>query len=135
MLFTCEKFRGVARVLSFYILFYVGALFRAYDVMRHVTRRPYLVLLMAFFGLLILNEFCDIELARNQYTNPVFYLIASLLGWGLLYGVAYKIKTNGFALFFCVVGRNTMPIIIFHFLAMKIVTGIGLVLYDDPVFA
>ncbi|MBP3817620.1 MAG: acyltransferase family protein [Butyrivibrio sp.] len=126
---------GGARAFSCYCLFYLGAVIKRYGIMMYMCKCPMLFVAFAFASLLLINPFYDIELARNQYTNPVVLIIASTLGWIVVYGIAAQIeKKNMFARILCIIGKNTMPIIILHFLAMKLVTGVGLLIFNEPVY-
>ena len=126
---------GVARIFSFYCLFYLGGVIKRYVLMRYICKCPVLFAGLAFVGLLIIDPYCDIELARNQYTNPVFLIIASIFGWIFVYGVSAEIEKRKILVkFLCVIGKNTMPIIILHFLAMKLITGVGLLIFNEPAY-
>lgn len=57
------------------------------------------------------------------------YLPAALLGWMMIMAL-YQIAPLNLVSY---VGRHTMPILIFHFLAFKLVNFCGTLYYDDPI--
>ena len=80
--------------------------------------------------------FGSIGLSANKYPNPLFLIIASLLGWQFLYEISWFINRfdglikRGFIL----IGNNTMSVIIFHFICFKLVNLLGCLVYNKPTF-
>lgn len=73
--------------------------------------------------------------APEQYVEPVYFILCSLAGWFLIYGISELIKDKGILrslLIYC--GRNTMPIVILHLLAFKIVTFIQMKVYGGEAY-
>ena len=87
-----------------------------------------IILIFCLAMLLILNAFGTIEISQNQYTNIVYFIGVSLLGWYFIYELSYfvsKIKRATNVLNY--IGKNTMPILILHFVAFKLVNIIGVI--------
>ena len=115
-------------IFTCYILFYIGVNFKKYEKDRkHIIR--IIIILLSFVFLIILNKYGTIELSKNEYTNPIYFIIVSLLGWYLVYESSYylsKIKSINNVLQY--IGKNTMPILIFHFIAFKMINFIIVIL-------
>lgn len=62
---------------------------------------------------------------------PIF-VSSALVGWILLCEVANV--SHGVGVLISYIGRNTMPILLFHFLAFKLVNYIGTLYYSHPAF-
>lgn len=90
-------------------------------------------LLISFIWLLLLNHYGAIELNRNQIQDPVFFLAASVFGfWGLM-SMSMIVKPQGIRNSLIMLGKNTLPIVMYHFLAFKIVTVLQIAVYDMPI--
>ena len=71
-----------------------------------------LLLLMSFVG--------EISLGSNYYPNPLFMLLASFFGWLMLYSISAIIELLApVKTLFCSLGKNSLIIMIFHFLFFK----------------
>lgn len=140
--FYCSKifnndFYGIARTSSFYCLYFIGYILRIYKYKYFLWNwKQYLpILLISFEILLWLNCLGSIELVQNRYENPIFLLLASLFGWIFLYSLSYFInKVSNLKNIILVIGRNTISVVILHFLSFKIVSFIIVSLYDLPSF-
>ena len=82
----------------------------------------------AFALLLAMLPFGSVGLAGNQYPNWLFLLVASAAGWVLVYECAQLAAAllPRLAAVLAALGRATMPVVILHFLAFKLVTALGL---------
>ncbi len=137
--FACYKmsrtFVGVDKILSYYVLFHMGYTIKKYSwserertVLRHI-----LLLLSTFSVLIICNNMGSIALSKNSYTNPIYFLIVSFVGWQFVYELAYFIgKGKYLKRFLVVLGQNTLAIVILHFLCFKIVSYLGVLINQDP---
>ena len=65
-----------------------------------------------------------IDLAHNNYPNPVLFLAASMSGWALCYSTAWFLKHSRLKPFMVFIGKRTMSILVFHYLAFKIVNAV-----------
>lgn len=119
---------GIVRAFSFYCLFYLGFVFRQYKETRSEDSafRTGLVMLVSFLLLSVCNHLGSIALGENAFGNPFFLLTASVAGWLFLYEGAVFLKRVPFLCrIVSYIGRNTLPIVILHLLAFKIVSYIG----------
>ena len=88
-------------------------------------------MIVSFILLVVLNQFGTIELSQHKYTNPIYFISVSILGWYFIYELAYFItKLKKIPLVFEYIGKNTMPILIFHFISFKIVNLIGVIILN-----
>lgn len=87
----------------------------------------------ALLVLAFCNQIGSIALDENRYENPVFLLVVSICGWVLLYEVAQELKKRKLlvdAIVCC--GQNSMAIVVLHFLCFKIISFVGVVVYNRP---
>ena len=83
----------------------------------------------------ILNLLGTVSLSQIEYGNPFFFLAASLAGWAFLYSLAYFLKQLlPVKRVLTEVGRRTLSVMIFHFLAFKIVAVAVAAIYGLPMF-
>lgn len=124
---------GIERVMSYYILFHIGRLFKEKLTfnLNHIKR--ILLMVVSFVILVICKRFGNIDLDINQYVNPAFLLITSLAGWFLIYELAYYLNLPKWtSKLLSVIGTNTMSVVIFHFLMFKGVNYIQIMVYNFP---
>ena len=106
---------GVNRVLSYYCLFYLGAVVRELQKTVRTEKYHYWKMVVAFLILVLCNQIGSIALDENRYENPVFLLVVSICGWVLLYEVAQELKKKKLladAIVCC--GQNSMAIVVLH---------------------
>lgn len=109
------------QVLTCYILFDLGRKISKYKKETKSITKIF-VITLSFILLLILSKLGKIEIAQNEYTNPIYFMFASILGWSFIFELSYfisKIKIISHILQY--IGRNTMPIIIGQFIVFEIV--------------
>lgn len=128
---------GIETCFSCYCLFYIGLLLNKYNekVYPVKTRNVVIVYFVSTFVLCVLSRFGSVGLAANNYSNPLFLLVASLAGWYMLYGLAMLIKQNEkVGELFAYIGKNTLPIVVLHFLAFKLVSLTGVLVLGDELY-
>ena len=128
---------GLSYIGSYYILYFLGYFF---SLTREQYRRwPWFVwifIALASYGTLKwLQPRGGIGINRNSYTSPLFLLAASISGWWLLYSISTLIERlpylkTGFAF----IGQHGLPVVIFHFLAFRLVALIVVALNGLPSF-
>ena len=124
---------GVNRVLSYYCLFYLGAIVRELQKTVRIEKYHYWKMVVAFLILVLCNQIGSIALDENRYENPAFLLVVSICGWVLLYEIAQELKKKKLlsdAIVCC--GQNSMAIVVLHFLCFKIISLVGVVVYNQP---
>ena len=120
-------------MLSYYCLFYLGAVVRELQKTVRTEKYHYWKMVVAFLILVLCNQIGSIALDENRYENPVFLLVVSICGWVLLYEVAQELKKKKLladAIVCC--GQNSMAIVVLHFLCFKIISLVGVVVYNQP---
>lgn len=129
------SFWGLSKVLSYYSLFFCGYVWKEKKIFDKFQKKVchIAVLALSLLVLLILNNFGRIALDLNSYVNPVFFLVASFSGWLFLYELAFLIqKVRWLENIISCIGRNTMSVIVLHFLCFKIVNFIGAICEGKP---
>ncbi len=119
---------GMVRMFSFYCLFYLGFVFNKYKetLLDHNAVKTGLVMIASFLLLLLYDHLGGIALGENDFMDPIFMLTASIAGWLLLYAGAAVLKRVPFLCkTISYIGENSLPIVILHLLAFKIVSFIG----------
>lgn len=85
------------------------------------TAKKFLIFIFTFAILLFFNQIGTIEISKNIYTSVFFFLIVSFSGWLCLYELSYFIeKVSYLKKMLVYIGKNTMPILLLHFIAFKI---------------
>lgn len=119
-------------VLTAYALMHLGALLRHFDlaVERLGRRWMFVVACVCSVVLLELMRRGNVYLVNNRYPSILFLVLSSLCGWYLLMSIS---QVEWFGRIGAVyVGRHTMPLLIFHFLAFKLVTAVGVLVAGEP---
>jgi len=131
---------SIDKVLSFYILFFLGFLIKKYSTMLGIIfGRTIFVRIITITICLSILLFCNqigrIELVLTDYKNPLYFIVVSITGWLMVYQISYFLsKISVTRKLFTYLGRNTMPIVIFHFLCFKIISLVGIVKYKLPLY-
>lgn len=128
---------GFAKVASFYCLYYLGHLLsRKKDLLMQMKWYFWLPAgIISFAALYIMGMFGSISFAQVKYVNPVYMLTASVCGWFMLYSIAFFLKSiPGVKKPLMEIGRRTLSVVIFHFLAFKLVAAIVVRYYGVPAF-
>lgn len=127
----------MAQTASFYGLYLLGHILSLYkEKYIHWNWKWHLpIMVVSFTLLLILNNFGKIALSNNSYVNPLFLLATSFLGWCLLYSISHFITLVPHIKFiFVEIGKRTLSVVILHFLSLKIVAAIIVLIYNLPIF-
>lgn len=124
---------SIGNCLSVYILFFIGHSMKQMTFSKTVNKYKLPSILCSLAILMIGNQFGSIELNINFTSNPLFFLLVSVSGWVLLYSIAKSIQNYKYSKAIVFIGRNTMPILIFHFLAFKLINLIGILIYNMPI--
>ncbi len=130
-----HSFYGIDRVFSNYILFHGGIVLKRYHISDKTRTeiQHFCICVSTLIVLLVCNNVGKIALDQNSYVNPVFFLIVSFSGWQFLYEIAhYIMKSNSLKNLFTCIGRNTLSVVILHFLSFKIVSYIGVLINKQP---
>lgn len=134
---TGKSLAGYARVFSCYILFYLGHIFKLFNISNigNSMKKHVFTFLICMAILLYMDRLGSIDLGANSYGNPLYLLIVSCVGWQFLYEMAEIIKQREKVKDFWVkIGQNTLAVIILHFLCFKIVNVVEVIIYRKPSF-
>ena len=123
------------KLFSCYCLYYLGLLMSIVIPKKWEKTSVCLVTsVVSFFALWGLGMIGTISLGNNDYVNPLFMLTASVLGWMMVYSVSVlTVRILFLNRFFTLLGRNTIIIVIFHFLFFKPVNALVMYVKGWPV--
>ncbi len=114
---------GLDLMFSYYCLYFIGVIVGKITPEIEQKLKPHIFLLLSVISaavLFIMGMFGTIALNKNSYTNPLFLLATSLLGWILLYGVSCSLESiTPLKTLFSELGQNSIVIMILHFLFFK----------------
>lgn len=137
--FDFFNFSELPTILTSYILFTCGFYIREWwkrnDGMITIKHGMVMVI-MSFFALSILFGL-GTNTNLTSFDNPCYFLISSLAGWIILYYIALmivRVRRTNIMLCLCYIGKNTMPIVLFHFMAFKVITIMEIMVYQLPWF-
>lgn len=82
-----------------------------------------------FAILLVFYNFGSVEISKSTMTNPIFYVVCSIAGFVVIYGISQKL-TN--IKWLSIIGQHTLAIMLLHFTAFKVVTLIEIEYYGLP---
>jgi len=121
----------IGRILTAYALIHIGVLLRSKDL-KIKRLRPSLQLLVAmasFCILLAMSPLGSVALSSNKFTSCTFLIVCSVSGWYFLLSISSFIENRTLSY----IGEHTLPIVIFHFLAFKVVSIVGILAVNDPI--
>lgn len=130
--------KGFNTVFTVYSLLWIGNMLKKYCVMRifdNIWHR-YILVFASFCILTLIKPFGYISLDGNNMENPIYFLVASLSGWFLLWGIAKILQKVNFIgnNAICYISIHAVPIIALHFLAFKIVNVIYVLIKEMPYY-
>ncbi len=101
----------------------------AYINREKIKFNNYILMIICFILLLILNNFGKISMNSNEFTNPLYFIICSLAGIYFVIAISNFIleKTNKIAKVLEYIGRITLEIMAWHFIGFKIAMLIQLI--------
>lgn len=120
------KYVGGCPLLPSYAIFHLGVVMRRFCGKREIVgaTRNIIVMLAAGVALCVLCKFERLGLAQNRYNNGITLILASAIGWYFVLAFANLIRMYAGRISDCFsyVGMRTLPILIYHMIAMKMVT-------------
>lgn len=95
--------------------------------------KKHLFALIGLLGTIIPLYFVkdSISLKSNSIINPFYFVFCSLMGYIFIYSLSRMLKDTKISNVLAYIGNHTLPIVMFHYLSMKIVTLIGIVYFND----
>jgi len=122
--------------LSIYFVYVLGYTVKRINVLNHLKNRVWSVWISAATAAVILaflNQQGSVAVNTNTYTNPPYLVVVSCLGCILCTSVALLLgKTEFVSIVLSYLGRNSLYIFLFHFLAFKLITCIEVVASARP---
>ena len=133
---TGWNYWGLGQSASMYWLYFSGnVLGENKDKIARLQNKHYIVIfIVSFSALLVLNKCGKVNLAFNYYVDPAYFLAVSFAGWGFLYSLSVFISETKLSGMMQYIGKNTLSVVILHFLAFKTVAYIVVKIYDLPPF-
>ncbi len=121
---------GIHCFFAAYLAFLSGVILHNMDIPDKIFRHRNKTLTITLLLLCLLNHAGSINMSSGNITNPLFFLTVSVSGWFMLYSIAsYQcIRENRLLVF---IGQHTLGILLFHFLAFKIVTWVYISLSNE----
>lgn len=119
------------RALVALSVYYLGYMYKKYE--SKISMNIYFA--FAAFILLFLNKrYGIIAMDSNIYSSPAFFILNSILGIYLNIYVGKLLDTKFKFNLLQYIGKNSLYIMVFHFLAFKVVNFIQVLLYRYPVY-
>lgn len=126
--------KGLDKTFSVYILIHIGRVLKHFSVMeklKEVFWGNAVMLIAGAFVLVCGYHRGYISIVSNDIENPIFFIIMSMAGWFLLYGLAGIINrlSQRTVKVLSYISIHSVPIISLHFLAFKIISLIAVAVY------
>ena len=126
---------ALCRLFPAYCAFLVGVFIRMYLPELKNQRSKYLLLCFSVIGVLVVFlEPKMIEISNGFIVNPFVFLLGLLQGGSIILVLSILIEKSGHAYIFKELGQKSLSIMLFHFLAFKIVNYILIMVYNKPFF-
>lgn len=132
----CNTKWNVSRIGVSIFTIHLGRIIRKYSDMITSNSNPIMLIFMGlgFTYISTGTKLGSILYSRTDFINPLYFILCSIAGWFLVYGISELINSENniikHGLIF--IGTHTMPIVIFHILSFKIVTFVQIKLYQEP---
>lgn len=126
--------KGLDLVFAAYPMFVFGAEYRIQKLPELNNTNSIVVLSASLLILLVCHDAGGVEMSKRIYTSPWFYIVSSVSGWFFLYSISTLItKSNRLTNCFSYLGKNTICIIVLHFLVFKIINLLQIEIYELPI--
>ena len=128
---------GLAYLGSYYCLYFMGHLIsKAKAYYAKWTWPIWLVIMTVSFGILYYMNPCGaIGYNLNEYTSPQYMVVCAFSGWCFLYSMAWFLNKIGpVSKILVLVGQKTLPILIFHLPALKLVQITEALIIGFPIY-
>lgn len=117
-------------------LFHVGSKLKENDTYYSEYLNPMVICFISIAIIFIMNklDIGTIRYVRGDIKSGIYLFICSLSGWYLLYGISILVSQVDSSVrnIIIYIGRNTLPIMLLHLLAFKIVTALQILIYSEP---
>ena len=120
------------QILTCYILFDIGTYLKKIE--RISLKKICIIGLISSAFLLSFNAYGQIEISKNIYTDPLFFILCSMCGFFATYFISSLInKINILKRIFGFIGSHTMSILILHFIAFKFISFLIILFKGDSI--
>ncbi|MCD8328848.1 MAG: hypothetical protein LUC25_07135 [Ruminococcus sp.] len=123
-------------IFSVLILFQIGFVAKKSGVQRNLSvRNSVIIMLVGAIIISIMHMFGDLSINMNRLVNPLYFIICSISGTAMCYAVGCLLGRTPLASGLSYMGKHTLPIVMFHFAAFKLVTVLQILIYKEPIEA
>ena len=125
-----QKFLNIPRVAPAFTLMLIYDLGNeAYIHSKYIKFNNYVLMIVSFVLLLILNNFGKISMNSNNFSNPIFFIICSICGIYFVLTLANLIftKTKVLSKKLQYLGLITLEVMAWHFIGFKIAMCIQII--------
>lgn len=121
-------------IFTVVILYQIGHSLKGLNLDINITK-SILYSILGFLAITIPMIFTqdNISLASNQIINPIYFVWCSCGGTLMCFGIANILSKTKISSLMSYIGKNTLPIVILHFVAMKLVTLVQIFYYGDSI--
>lgn len=114
--------KQIVIILETEILFAMGYSIKKWKFIPDLSLKKLIFLVaITLISLTVLMFFGSISVASNIITNPLYFIVVSLLGWYFVWSVSKLINLCSIKKFFLICGNKTIPILALHTLSFKLV--------------
>lgn len=127
------NFYSIGTMFTCVFLYYIGTILKKIDSKKYINPYSFIVSLIILFVANYIH--IKIAISTNTYPNIITLLVLSFCGYIVIMWVSGLINNNTIcSKLIAYIGQNTMPIILLHFFAFKIVSLLQVWIYDLPDF-
>lgn len=123
--------RNLSTSLVAILVYYLGYIYRGFE---DIIKIHWLGAGISFIILLLASNYGSISMVKNSYTNPLFFIVCSVLGIYMMLYISKFIDRNINNNLFAYVGQNTVIIMALHFLAFKFISFLIVIIYSEPYY-
>ncbi len=113
---------NIGREINLVSLLYLGFLTKKYKIEKYAKNIYVIIFCCIVLG--ILSSFFSISIVSNNLVNPFVFILSSILGCTMIFGISSYLENTKIKNTLKYIGNNTMIILIYHFLAFKLVSFI-----------
>lgn len=134
--FLCvdQSFGPYLNILTAVSVFHIGFLVQKIHWKFEIDiKYSILIIFVSSIFITILCLFGTIDLFSNQIVNPVHFVIGTIAGTVMCYGLTALIAKSRLVNLMIWIGTHTLSIVMLHFFCMKLVTLLQVVVYQEPI--
>ena len=110
--------------------YYLGYLYKEF---KERIKFNFLIFIASVLAICALTEVNEVSMVSNKYTNPILLIVSSLVGIYMILYLSKSIEGTFLDNKFTFIGRNTMVIMMLHFLSFKVVSFIGVLIKEENI--